>query len=151
MCAFIGIKPGCGSNMSVLPIFLVLSRFFTFIQVSQERDRLWVSLCRGGLLGFVFVASVKAATPGSCRIDVPSSAQPCRWGAAAVKAERPCCLQGMKSALWAGTVVWGGRTLFTAGLWQFMLSVLSFSHSCGELGQFCGWPGDPSSSLWECE
>ena len=42
--------------MSELSIFPVLSRFFKFIQVSHERDRLWVSLRRGGLfLGFVFV------------------------------------------------------------------------------------------------
>ena len=81
--------------MSELSIFPVLSRFFKFIQVSHERDRLWVSLRRGGLfLGFVFVESVKAVTPGSCRIDVPSSAQSLSMGSS--------CGEGRASLMPAG-------------------------------------------------
>ena len=152
--AFIGIKPGCGSNMSELLIFLVLGRFFKFIQVSHERDRRWVSFWPWGpILGILCLWRVWKLwhlTPAPLKF--PAQLCLCRGGEQLQWGQSfACCLQDMRSALWTVTVVWGGQTLFTAGLWPFILSVLSFSHSCGELGQFCGWPGDPSSSLWECE
>ena len=59
-------------------------------------------------------------------LTFPAQLSLCQWGAAAVKAERPWCLQDMKSALWTVTIVWGGQTLFTAVLWQFILSFCLF-------------------------
>lgn len=125
--------------MSELSIFPVLSRFFKFIQVSHERDRLWVSLRRGGLfLGFVFVESVKAVTPGSCRIDVPSSAQSLSMGSSCGEGRAHllpagheiCSVDGHYCLRWSDTF----HSCFMA-VYAFFLS---FSHSCGELGQFCG-------------
>lgn len=41
------IKLGCGNNMSDLPIFLALSRFFKFIQLGHERQTYSFSLTFG--------------------------------------------------------------------------------------------------------
>ena len=94
-------------------------------------------------------------------LTFPAQLSLCQWGAAAVKAERPWCLQDMKSALWTVTIVWGGQTLFTAVLWQFMLSfclfhtaVVNLDNSVVDLKTFQDLYKNVSNrrfSVWECD
>lgn len=127
--------------MSELPIFLVLSRFSNLFRWAMwKRQTVGFLSGRGGLfLGFCVCGECESwvthLTP--VPLKFPAQLSLCRWGEQLQWGQSfACCLQDMKSALWTVTIVWGGQTLFTAGLWPFILSVLSFSHSCGELGQF---------------
>ena len=104
----------------------------------KETDCGFLSGHGGLFLGFVFVESVKAVTPGTCRIDVPSSAQSLSMGSSCGEGRAPllpagheiCSVDGHYCLRWSDTF----HSCFMA-VYTFFLS---FSHSCGELGQFCG-------------
>ena len=112
--------------MSDLPIFLVLSRFFKFIQVSHERDRLTVSLWPlGPLPGILYLWSVWKLwhlTPDPLK---------CQFGLGGGRPTRGCsegrapilCLPGMNCTLWRSLLF---EVVGAFHSWLMAIYILSF-------------------------